>query len=72
VNRFNEARRYKTSMQDERLAIEAYATDTYDDVKDLAIDFIKMNHKKTEVRNIQHTGPTHGQMDEKTSNESVR
>lgn len=158
VDQFNFARRYKTSIKDERLAIEAYATDTDDDVKDLAIDFIEKNNKgngkviiygyswggdtavelakdlngkgiqvdllvtidsalgpfngpavrdrtvppnvklnmnhytttpqsrigsrglpnwaedssKTEVRNIKHTGPSHGQMDEKTSSQAVK
>lgn len=158
VDHYNFARHYKTSIKDERLAIEAYATDTDDDVKDLAIAFIEKNHQskgkviiygyswggdtavelakdlnakaikvdllvtidsalgpfngpavrdrtvppnvklnmnhysttpksrigsqglpnwaedssKTEVRNISHTGPSHGQMDETTASQAVK
>jgi hypothetical protein len=53
VNHFNEARSYKRSMQCERLAIEAYASDTVDDVKILAIDFIKTNHQNNGRNNIE-------------------
>jgi dienelactone hydrolase len=49
INEFNLAQAYKTSIKDDSLAIEAYATDTDDDVKDLAIGFIEKNHTDSGV-----------------------